>query len=338
MNISIIAFTDRGRELSKCIASQLSGHVVKLYAKAEGFLPYDSLNCFAQRAMTEDDAVIFVGAVGIAVRAIAPFVRRKDLDPAVLVIDENGRFVISLLSGHIGGANRLTEQLSHQLQAIPVVTTATDGRGLFAADQWAVEHRCTVRNLRAISCISGALLRGESVGLQSDFPITGTLPDGVILDSTPENGIGISIYQWETNPFPHTLWLTPTIVHVGVGCRRNTLPEQLITWAQMQLQNLHIDSDAIASVASIDLKQDEAAVHQLAEEWHVPAVFYTAHQLEQIEGNFPPSEFVRKITGTDNVCQRAAAKAAENGICLLEKTVQDGMTISIYCEEWRTAF
>lgn len=337
MNISIIAFTDRGRELSRRMAAHLPEDIVKLYAKAEGFLPYDSLRDFARQAMAEADAVIFVGATGIAVRAIAPFVRRKDMDPAVLVVDENGRFVISLLSGHIGGANRLAQRLAEQLHAIPVVTTATDGRGLFAADQWAAEHRCTVRNLRAIQQVSGALLRGESVGLQSDFSITGTLPEGVVLD-TRENGIGISIYFRKTDPFPHTLWLVPRIVHVGVGCRRNTSPEKLVTWAQEQLRALQIDPRAVASVASIDLKQDEPAVHRLAQAWQAPAVFYTAQQLEQVQGNFPPSDFVRRTTGTDNVCQRAAAKAAGNGTCLLEKTAQDGMTISIYCEDWRTAF
>lgn len=337
MNIRVIAFTDRGRELSRRIAVHLPEDTVKLYAKAEGFLPCGSLRDFARQAMAEADAVIFVGATGIAVRAIAPFVRRKDMDPAVLVVDENGRFVISLLSGHIGGANRLAQRLAEQLHAIPVVTTATDGRGLFAADQWAAEHRCTVRNLRAIRQISGALLRGESVGLQSDFPITGTLPEGVVLD-TRENGIGISIYFRETDPFPHTLWLVPRIVHAGVGCRRNTPPEKLVEWAQKQLRELRIDPCAVASVASIDLKQDEPAVHRLAQAWQAPAVFYTAQQLEQVQGEFPPSDFVRRTTGTDNVCQRAAAKAAGNGTCLLEKTAQDGMTISIYCEDWRTAF
>lgn len=337
MNISIIAFTNRGRELSRQIAAYFPEDTVCLYGKAEGFLPYDSVHTFAKRAMIEQDTVIFVGAAGIAVRAIAPFVRGKDVDPAVLVIDENGQFVISLLSGHIGGANRLTQQIAHQLHAIPVITTATDGRGVFAADQWAVEHHCTVRNLRAIQQISGTLLREETIGLYSDFPIIGMLPKGIVL-GTQENGIAISIYQRDNDPFPHTLWLTPRIVHVGVGCRRNTSPEKLSTWAQNQLKTLSIDPNAVASVASIDLKRDEQAVHQLAQQWQVPAVFYTAEQLAQVHGEFSPSEFVQRITGIDNVCQRAAAKAAGNGTCLMEKNAHDGMTIAIYCEEWRAVF
>ncbi|MCD8355517.1 MAG: cobalt-precorrin 5A hydrolase [Clostridia bacterium] len=338
MNISVIAFTDRGRALSRNIAARLTDDAVKLYAKAEGFLPYSNVQAFAQRAMAEEDAIIFVGATGIAVRAIAPFVKSKDTDPAVIAMDENGRFVIPLLSGHIGGANRLAEQLAGALHAIPVVTTATDGRGIFAVDSWAVEHSCTVCNIECIKYISGALLRGERVGLCSDFPVSGTLPEGVTTDRTLKNGIQISIYQRERLPFDHTLQLVPRIVHVGVGCRRNTPPEKLQSWAEMIVYDMHMDLRAIASVSSIDLKQDEPAVRKLAEAWKVPASFYTAQELEQVQGDFPISEFVRRTTGTDNVCQRSAAKASGEGACLLAKTAQNGMTISMYCEDWRTAF
>lgn len=338
MKINVIAFTDRGRELSKKIAAQLAEESVQLYAKAEGFRQYETVRAFAQYAMTASDAIIFIGATGIAVRAIAPFIKTKDTDPAVIVIDENGRFVISLLSGHIGGANRLAERLALALHAVPVITTATDGRGVFAADRWAAEHNCIVRNIHCIKYVSGALLRGEHVGLRSDFPISGTLPEGIVTETTPENGIEISIYQKEQHSFAHTLWLTPRIVHVGVGCKRNTPPEALQDWVEQVMNDRHIDLRAVASIASIDLKKDEPAVCRLGEAWDVPVYFYTAQELEQVQGDFVPSEFVRKITGTDNVCQRSAAKASSEGCCLLAKTAQDGMTISLYCEDWRTEF
>ena len=227
MNISIISFTGRGHALSARIAACMPEDCVTQYAKAEGFAAYDSVRAFAARAMAEDSAVIFVGAAGIAVRAVAPFVRGKDVDPAVLVVDENGRFVIPVLSGHIGGANQLAEQLAEQLHAIPVITTATDGRGRFAADSWAVQHGCVVADIRCIKYISGALLRGDSVGLRSEFPISGALPEGITAEGQPENGILISIYERAERPFAHTLWLVPRIVHVGVGCRRDLPPDQL---------------------------------------------------------------------------------------------------------------
>lgn len=338
MNIRIISFTDRGRGVSQTLAAALSAHTVQQYAKADGFLPYASVRAFAQEAMQQADAVVFVGAAGIAVRAIAPFVHSKDTDPAVLVIDENGNFVISLLSGHIGGANAWTRRLADILHAIPVITTATDGRGVFAADSWAVQHGCAVKDIREIQYVSGALLRGERVGLRSDFPIVGALPDGVQTDTSHDCGMLISVREPEQPPFAHTLHVVPRVVHIGVGCKKQTDPCALRTWTEGILRELRIVPQAIASVSSIDLKREEAAVLALAQAWRVPVHFYSAQQLEQVTGDFPRSDFVRRITGTDNVCQRAAAKASENGSCLLAKTAKDGMTVSIYAKEWRAEF
>lgn len=338
MNIRIISFTDRGCGVSQTLAAALSAHTVQQYAKADGFLPYASVRTFAEESMAQADAVVFIGAAGIAVRAIAPFVRSKDTDPAVLVIDENGNFVISLLSGHIGGANAWTRHLADILHAIPVITTATDGRGVFAADSWAVQHGCAVKDIREIQYISGALLRGEQVGLRSDFPIAGALPDGVQPDTSHDCGMLISVREPERLPFAHTLHVVPRVVHVGVGCKKQTDPCALRTWMEDILRALRIVPQAIASVSSIDLKREEAAVLALAQAWRVPVHFYSAQQLEQVTGDFPRSDFVRRITGTDNVCQRAAAKASENGSCLLAKTAKDGMTVSIYAKEWRAEF
>lgn len=337
MNIRIISFTDRGQALSRHIAALLPADNVTQYAHAAGFLPYDSVRDFARDAMAQADAVLFIGAAGIAVRAIAPYVRGKDTDPAVLVLDENGRFVIPLLSGHLGGANRLAARLADVLGAEPVITTATDGRGIFAADSWAREHGCAVCDTREIKYLSAALLRGETVGLVSDFPIVGALPDGVAEGTEAENGILLSACEKKA-PFAHTLRLAPRILHIGAGCRRNTPPEQLRAWAEEQMKRLDVLPQAVASVASIAIKRDEPAILQLAEAWCVPTRFYTAEELERVPGDFPPSDFVRKTTGTDNVCQRAAAKASGNGRCLLPKTAHDGMTISIYIENWRAEF
>lgn len=338
MNISVISFTDRGSEVSRRIAKERPSDTIQQYAKAAGFLPYDNVRQFAQTAMQQSDAVIFIGAAGIAVRASAPFLQGKDKDPAVIVIDENAKFVISLLSGHIGGANRLAEQLAESLHAIPVITTATDGRGAFAADAWAVEHGCVVKNKEQIKYISGAILRGEVVGLQTEYPIVGILPPQIRQCSNAHNGIVISVKNQTEQKFIHTLHLIPRIVHIGVGCRRNTPPEKLRDWVDAQLHTLQLDRLCIADISSIDLKRDEQAVLQLAEHYAVPAFFYCAQELEAVEGEFPPSAFVRRTTGTDNVCQRSAAKASANGSCLLKKTAQDGMTLSIYQENWSAVF
>lgn len=143
----------------------------------------------------KSDAIVFIGACGIAVRSIAPHIVGKKTDPAVLVIDECGQFVISLLSGHLGGANRLTEQAAEILDAVPVVTTATDLHRRFAVDVFAKENGCSIFHMKAAKEVSAALLAGREVGFYSEFPYEGELPRGLVAcdrDGMPISEAGLS--------------------------------------------------------------------------------------------------------------------------------------------------
>lgn len=156
---------------------------VKEFAK-----PIDSsLRDWTGRRFAESDAIIFIGACGIAVRSIAPFVSSKKTDPAVVVIDEQGKFAISLLSGHIGGANELTEEISNLLHATPVITTATDINNKFAVDVFAKTNGCYISDMTMAKEISAALVNGNSVGFASDFPWVGEIPKELqLLDEEDE--------------------------------------------------------------------------------------------------------------------------------------------------------
>ena len=121
------------------------------------------------------DAIVFIGACGIAVRSIAPFVKSKKIDPAVVVVDEQGQFAISLLSGHIGGANELTEEIAEILRAQSVITTATDLNDKFAVDVFAKKNGCFISDMELAKEISAALLAGKEVGFASDFPWIGEI-------------------------------------------------------------------------------------------------------------------------------------------------------------------
>lgn len=123
------------------------------------------------------DAIIFICALGIAVRKIAPYVKDKKKDPAVVCMDEQGKFVISVLSGHIGGANQLAEKLADYFGSIPVITTATDRNGRFSVDEWAVRKGLTISDMKAAKAISAAILE-QDVILESDFPIVSDYPTG----------------------------------------------------------------------------------------------------------------------------------------------------------------
>ena len=195
MNISIITFTENGTKLAEKIRQAFVGTKTE-EAKKLGL----SLSDWTRQQFAEKNAIVVIGACGIAVRMIAPFVSDKLSDSPVVVADEAGTFVIPLLSGHMGGANELAEQIAGQIGGIPVITTATDGRGVFAADSWAVQHGCAVKDIREIQYISGGLLRGEQVGLRSDFSIAGALPDGVQLDTSHDCGMLISVREPERLP------------------------------------------------------------------------------------------------------------------------------------------
>ena len=229
MKIALVSFTKNGIHISDKINAYLrkSSNNIEVYstqtlADKYGKTPFgESITLWAKTCFETCDALIFIGACGIAIRAIAPWIDNKAKDPAVLVIDDKSNFVISLLSGHIGGANKLTRSLADLLGAISVITTASDINGKFAVDEWAVDNNMFIADTSQIKYITSALLKNEPVGLHCIFPIENTLPNGIELSDKGKYGICIS-YDADEKPFEHTLNLIPKNIAVGIGCRRNT--------------------------------------------------------------------------------------------------------------------
>ena len=252
-----VSFTEAGAQHGGKAAALLPDFLTERYARTvDPSLAGTALARFAQQAMVDCDLIVFVGAAGIAVRAVAPYLAGKAYDPAVVVIDEAGKFVIPILSGHLGGANALAERLAEGLGAQAVVTTATDGRGVFAVDNWAKDNGCAVIDPPNIKYVSGALLRGETAGVRSDFPVDGRLPAHVSLEADAESGFVIG-FDTNAAPFAHTLHLVPRIVHVGIGCRRGTERAEIETAVQEALAAAGVPSEAVRGAASIDIKKDE---------------------------------------------------------------------------------
>ena len=184
MKLSIICFSLTGLHTAERLeqAWKRQGAEV-LLAKKSKYLEdsiVGSTSAWAGERFRQDDGIVFVGACGIAVRSIAPYVASKKSDPAVLVVDECGTFVISLLSGHLGGANDLALETAKILNAQPVVTTATDLHSRFAVDVFAKKNGCGIRNMKAAKEVSAALLAGKKVGFYSEFPWSGELPEGLV--------------------------------------------------------------------------------------------------------------------------------------------------------------
>lgn len=277
----------------------------------------------------KDTILIFISACGIAVRSIAPFVKDKTSDPCVLVIDEKGQFVISLLSGHLGGGNLYASQTAAYLNAVPVISTATDLNQCFSVDSFAKANHLALSDMNIAKKISSCLLDGTPVGIDGNIPCE-PLPEGVVpvQESTPKIGFSIQSF-YQTMPYKETLFLIPKQVVLGIGCKKNTKPLDLQNFVKEILSAHSIFKEAIAAVTSIELKKEETALIELAKHYNVPFITYDTDTLNSVNGSFSGSDFVKKTTGVDNVCERASIAFSHADSLYLKKTAKAGMTIAI---------
>lgn len=300
--IHLISFTDRGQALAEALARELDGRAVRCGS--------GNLDGWTRKKFQPGNALVFVGAVGVAVRAISPYVKSKTTDPAVVAVDETGKFAVPLLSGHLGGANDLAREIAAVCGAVPVITTATDLHGLFAVDQWAKQQSCTVLNPGGIKKVSGALLAGERVELCSPWPVAGEPPEGV------------------------SLRLMPKIAVLGVGCKKDT-PVQALEEA---FAALPVHPASFCKVCTIDLKGEEPGLLAFCRAHGLELATFSAARLRAVPGNFSASEFVEQVTGVDNVCERAAVLGSGGTLCLKKRSM-GGVTMAVaaapFSPDWR---
>lgn len=368
--IGIASFTKRGRMLSERIEEELCREYEVV--RREG-----SLQDWCRECFDSAEGIIFIGACGIAVRTIAPFLKSKTQDPAVVVIDEAGNFVISLLSGHIGGANEFAVKVAQWIGAVPVITTASDVNGKIAVDVFAKKNHLTIGSMRDAREIAAAILRGQRVGVLCTGQIQGEVPPeltlvpeafsreaaggnelfsepGKGLPGEPERMSGelservfgagreltVGVDQDGGSPVEeeervdHLIWISEylpdkartdrclrdsrgTVLHLipknvvlGVGCRRGKPEEEIRSVVEKVWNRAGISPRAVCAAASIDLKQEEQGILALCEKYDIPFFTYSAEELARVKGEFKPSDFVKKTTGVDNVCERAALLAA----------------------------
>lgn len=324
MSVACLAFTERGFSLAQKLAQVLGGTADRSGQPV-------SLQNWTQAHFTKDRALIYVGAVGIAVRAVAPYLQSKTTDPAVVVVDECGRYAIPLVSGHLGGANDLARRVAELCGAQAVITTATDCNGLFAVDEWARCQHCVVMNPACIRKVSGALLAGKEIRVKTEHPIVGIPPRGVKVVQKPP----YEVYLGNMPQQASVLWLVPKVTVLGIGCRKGTGIEAL----EKVFQASGILPQSVCAVASIDLKAQEKGLLAFCERHAWPFQVYRAEELAQAEGTFSGSAFVEKTTGVDNVCERAAVLGSGGGSLLCRKMVGSGVTLAAACKpvrlDWR---
>ena len=343
--IFLISFTDKGQALAEKLACGLNQKGMEAQAFRCGN-PL-SLSAFASQGFRKADALIFVGAMGIAVRAIAPHVVSKVKDPAVVVIDEKGNNAISVLSGHLGGGNELTQLVAEITGANPVITTATDVQDVFAIDLWTKKNNCKILRSDRIKVISAALLSGEKVDFVSDYEISGQVPKNIELrvlrgqqEDKVENAQGEASFDERPNVLvsidktkienanKKCLVAVPQIAYLGVGCRKGTTEHAIEECFEEFMSKSEISADAICLVCSIDLKKDEEGLISFCKKHELELKTFSAEKLSSIEGEFSGSDFVQKITGVDNVCERSAV-CGSGGVIVNRKMAKNGVTMAI---------
>ncbi len=304
MKIFIIAFTNSALNLAKFLNN---------YLNAEIYFKPKNLYELTGKIFTDSDAIIFISACGIAVRAISKYINSKLTDPAVIVIDEKANYVIPILSGHIGGANELARNIAKILNAQPVITTATDLNNLIAVDEWAVNNNCNIENPELIKNISGALLENKN--------------------KNKNLKIGVAVTEQNINLkdlWPVTLILRPKNLILGAGCKKNIDPDLFENSALKFLENSGVSYLSLKILASIDIKKHEPAMINFARKYKIDFVTFSADELNNLNGSFTDSERVKNFIGVGNVCERSAILAAGNKAALLRsKFIINNITFAL---------
>ena len=287
----------------------------EIYVKSSKIAPADdyinvkeSVSDWAGEQMHSGKILLFVGAVGIAVRAIAPHIKDKLHDSPVIVIDEVGMYCVPLLSGHVGGANEIAVMLSELLGAVPVITTATDINGKFAVDVFAKKNNLFITDKSGIARVSSKILSGEGITFSAE---TGLSEDTQVPDEIslvlypPETPVDVLV---SSNPKEsgELLTLRPRRYVIGMGCRKNVDVEKVEAFVADELKKLSISTGEVAALASIDIKKDENALISLSRRMGIPFLTYTSDELNGADADFTASDFVKSKTGVDNVCERSA--------------------------------
>jgi len=328
MIIRICAFTDAGRRLADRIEASLSEHVIECRREEQ------SLRDWTKEAFDMHVPIVYIGACGIAVRAIAPFVKDKLSDSPVIVLDEGGEFVIPILSGHMGGANALAGLIAERLHAQAVLTTATDVNHMFSVDVFAQRNGLTIHNREGIKKVSTKLLREGRISMVIAPGIRyekEQVPKEIeILSYGSQQGADVVIGEKAVSP--EGLLLIPKKYVLGIGCKKDTSAGHIQrTVETVLLQNGIVPNyEEIAALASIDLKAKEYGLLAFAAKQRLPVKTYSTEELLAVPGEFARSEFVESVTGVSNVCERAAICCAGEGARLLiPKTAKEGVTVAL---------
>jgi cobalt-precorrin 5A hydrolase len=349
-NIAIITITRQGFDLAKRLGEVLPGarlYVSQKYVEnpTQGIIPFDgNMKNLLTEVFQKYEGFIFIMAAGIVVRIIAPYIQDKKYDPAIVVMDLKGKFAISLLSGHLGGANELANLIAEKTGAIPVITTGTDTMGTIAPDMIAKEIGGEMEDFGPLKYVSGALVDGERVAVANlsgvkAKSLEGELKKNVILCRSMGEILDVPckaaiLITHELLPeevqksLPVHVVIRPKVLAVGLGCNRGTALEEFEEGVFSILKQHHLSEKSVKTLATAELKRDEEGLLKFADKHGLPIRFWSKEELEAVQ--IPnPSETVSKFVGVRGVAEPSAILAANGGKLIVEKVKHGNLTMAV---------
>ena len=309
-----IAFTDKGRNVIERLSSEYEKRGMEEVTFYDSSI---SVEEFVGNAFEDKACLIFVSAVGIAVRYISKFVNDKLTDSPVIVIDDNAQFVIPLVSGHVGGANKVALTVAELLGATPVITTSTDVNDVFSPDLYAVENNLKIQNRDGIKKVSAKAVEGKAVRLSiKNFP--------------PKEPVEVLVSNVADADTEYSLLLSPKPYVLGVGTKKDKDINEAEEYILSVLEEHKISLDEVYALCSIDRKEDEECLVHFSRKYRIPFITFDADLLSKAEGEFAHSDYVQEKVGVGNVCERAAILGCKNnGELVVSKKAGEGITVAV---------
>ena len=358
MNISVFALTKNGAELGERLCRKIDGAYLYLPVRFKGSFNAAFLNDFRNQvgqAFGKSDGLVFIMASGIVVRSIAPFLKNKAEDPAVVVMDEKGRYVISLLSGHLGGANNLAKSIARIIGAKPVITTATDVNNLPCIEDIAKKFNLAIEDFKKIKMVNSAIVSGRPVAFVDEDAKRLKAIKRFIEQRAGGKGQGARRVRFSDFKFARetkrlkadvfviishgspsslqpsalSLFLRPKDLVVGIGCDRGVTRKEVEGAYFSVLKKWDVSPLSVRNIASIDVKKDEKGLLKFAKKYNLKIDFYSKDKLADMPLPSGFSKFVMGKVGVGGVCEPAALKSAGTKKIWIKKQKIGRVTIAV---------
>ena len=342
MKIAIVTINNPSLASAKKLLPYLSGHECHVFNKSEEsatFFTYQKVDDILPKAWSEYEAIIFLMASGAVVRKIAPYLKDKATDPAILIMTLDLKRIVPLLSGHLGGANALASELAHKIEgAVNFVTTASDQIEVLAFDMFAKAHNLTIDNLKSLAEVSNAIINRERVQVVSYWAMIEKIKafEGYKEENftffTPDNLQGLhndapTVYITPQKLPNMALQLHPQEVVLGIGMNRDTSQEEIAKAIDRFSFEHGLKKEQIVKLASFSAKSDEVGLLAYAKEEDIPLEFFDKEAINALTQEFSPSQ-ATKFFSIKGVAEPASLLASEHKTLFLSKRIYGGVTIA----------